>query len=509
MGKPKRLILAFVVVVVLLLAVATIAVRYALGGDAIKTAIEAQASRTLGQPVAIRAVTPRIFPRAALDLSGISIGSSREVTIEKVRLSTGLRALLGQRIEDADVLVETSQIDVRWAVALLGVLIDTTPPSTSSPTFVIESVRSIAFRDVTLLAGQHRLLVDLTAALTAGDRLALSELRATADGSSFTASGELASVSKRTGRFTLDAQTLDLDGLMAFMAAATPHGSNAAAGAATPAPPGAPASPLAIDVDIRARESRAIGIAMRDLTATARLRDDGVALEGMRIAVFGGHYAGSAALRGSQLEWKGTFENLDVPQLVAFAGSPGAMTGRLGGAVALTARGADPAQAIRVARGTAQVTITDGRVPRLELVRSVVLAFGKPTGDRPAGSGEAFSRVAATLAVDGPRLSTRNLEFQSRDVDMTGEGQMSLATQAIAFRTNLVLSRELSAQAGRDLYRLAREGDRVVLPATIGGTTTAPTVFIDVQAALQRALRNKAQDELKGLLDRFRGRIIR
>jgi hypothetical protein len=86
---------------------------------------------------------------------------------------------------------------------------------------------------------------------------------------------------------------------------------------------------------------------------------------------------------------------------------------------------------------------------------------------------------------------------------------MSLATQAIAFRTNLVLSRELSAQAGRDLYRLAREGDRVVLPATIGGTTTAPTVFIDVQAALQRALRNKAQDELKGLLDRFRGRIIR
>ena len=43
-----------------------------------------------------------------------------------------------------------------------------------------------------------------------------------------------------------------------------------------------------------------------------------------------------------------------------------------------------------------------------------------------------------------------------------------------------MLSRELSAQAGRDLYRLAREGDRIVLPARIGGTVASPTVFVDV-----------------------------
>jgi hypothetical protein len=48
-----------------------------------------------------------------------------------------------------------------------------------------------------------------------------------------------------------------------------------------------------------------------------------------------------------------------------------------------------------------------------------------------------------------------------------------------------------------------------VLPATIDGTIGAPSVFIDVQAALGRALRNKAQDELKGLFERFRKRIGR
>jgi hypothetical protein len=86
---------------------------------------------------------------------------------------------------------------------------------------------------------------------------------------------------------------------------------------------------------------------------------------------------------------------------------------------------------------------------------------------------------------------------------MTGAGTLSLATQAVDFRTNVVLSQELSAQAGRDLYRVAREGDRVVLPARITGTVAAPTVFVDVGAALQRAIRNRAQDELKNLFEQF------
>ncbi len=86
---------------------------------------------------------------------------------------------------------------------------------------------------------------------------------------------------------------------------------------------------------------------------------------------------------------------------------------------------------------------------------------------------------------------------------------MSLGSQAVDFNADVVLSRELSAQAGRDLYRVAREGDRVVLPARITGTVSAPTVFVDVQAALKRAFRNRAEDELKSLMNRLQKRIIR
>ncbi len=184
------------------------------------------------------------------------------------------------------------------------------------------------------------------------------------------------------------------------------------------------------------------------------------------------------------------------------------MTGRLAGSVALAAAGVEPGieplDAMRRARGTARVVITDGRIPGLELVRSVVLAFGKPSGEVPGGSGEAFTRLAASLAVDGQALATSDLTLASRDLDLTGKGTLSLASQAVDLDTDVMLSRELSAQAGRDLYRLAREGDRIVLPARITGTVASPTVFVDVAAALKRALRNRVEDELKSLFDRWR-----
>ena len=66
-----------------------------------------------------------------------------------------------------------------------------------------------------------------------------------------------------------------------------------------------------------------------------------------------------------------------------------------------------------------------------------------------------------------------------------------------------MLSQALSADAGRDLYRYAREGDRVVLPAVLKGVSSAPSVSIDVKDAATRALKNKAEDEATSLLNRF------
>jgi uncharacterized protein YhdP len=507
MFTVKRFVVVGLVMFAVLVAGGAGAVYYFLSGDRIKAAIEAQATAALGRPVTIGRATPSFSPRVSLDLRDVVIGASREVVLERVVVATGVRGLFSRRVEDASIAIERSSVDVPWALALLGVLATPTTgaqAAASPPALTIASISSIALSDVTLVAGTHKLVVDLRASLD-GDSLAIERMRGQSPETVFTAAGVVTSLAKRTGSLSIDAESMDLDGLLAFLVAATPAGSASAShGSAPPVD----ATPLDFQVKVRAARGRALGVALANLTTVGRVRGNTAALDDLKVDLLGGHYQGSAAFvesRGSgRYEWRGHVTGLDVPQLMTFAGAQGAMTGRLSGTIAVNAAGTDPRQAMQRARGTSRLTISDGRIPGLEVVRSVILAFGKPSGVRPEGSGEAFSRIAATVAIDGTNLSTGDLVFESRDFDMNGEGRLSLVTQAVDFTTSVVLSKELSAQAGRDLYRLAHEGERIVLPARITGPVASPTVMVDVKAALGRALRNKVQDEIRGLFDRFR-----
>ena len=360
MGRGrKRLVIAAAVVLGILVALA-LTVRVLLGGDRIRAAVESQASAALGHPVTIRAAVPRLLPRIGLELTGITVGAAREVIIEQARLTTGFRALLGGRVEDEEVSVERSRIDVRWALALLAALADAAPSATTSAPIglTIESIGSIALNDVTLVAGARQLLVDLDSSLSGGDRFLVRRLHGRSERSDLVISGELSSVARRTGTFTIEAQTLDLDGLMAFLAAATPAGARAQASPAAVSAPPAAMVPLQLEIAVRARTGSVLGIAFTNLETAARMAKGALVLDGLKMELFGGRFAGSAGFDGSRrdpaYEWRGNFENLDVPALVAFAGSPGSMTGRLAGSVALVAGGVEPVEAMRRARDRAR-----------------------------------------------------------------------------------------------------------------------------------------------------------
>src|SRR5688500_10288059 len=145
--------------------------------------------------------------------------------------------------------------------------------------------------------------------------------------------------------------------------------------------------------------------------------------------------------------------------------------------------------------------ITDGTMPRLELVRPIVLAFGRPSGAPPQGSGSAFSRLGGTFALAGRVVDSSDISMASRDFDLTGRGRVDLASGALTARGDVALSSELSAQAGVDLRRYAQQDGRVVVPATIGGTLQQPTVALDTGAAMRRAPGNEVQRPTKSLLD--------
>ena len=91
----------------------------------------------------------------------------------------------------------------------------------------------------------------------------------------------------------------------------------------------------------------------------------------------------------------------------------------------------------------------------------------------------------------------------SRDLDVRGRGALRVAGAVVDVKADLVLSDQLSAQAGRDLYKYARDGNRVVVPAIVSGPLAAPSVSLDVGAAANRAFRNVLESELDKALKRM------
>jgi hypothetical protein len=138
------------------------------------------------------------------------------------------------------------------------------------------------------------------------------------------------------------------------------------------------------------------------------------------------------------------------------------------------------------------------------MVRPVVLAFGKPSGAAPSGSGSSFSSLAGNFTLSNLTLASQNLTLEARDFSSRGTATLNLASGVLQSHVDLILSQELTAQAGTDLRRYAEENGRVVVPATVGGTLTRPTVFVDTTAAMKRAAENevkrKAGSFLKGMI---------
>jgi hypothetical protein len=222
--------------------------------------------------------------------------------------------------------------------------------------------------------------------------------------------------------------------------------------------------------------------------------------------LFGGGLSGTlrADLRDPssiELATTASLRTLDVEALAAFGGADGAITGRLSGNGTFTGRGADAAAALSAMRGSGTVTIADGTLTGLDLVRTVVLFFGRPADDAPASAGSRFDAIEATFSLADRVVRADPLTLSSQDADLAGQVSLALATEALDGRARLILSESLSAQAGSDLARFTREGNRIVLPATIGGTLSQPRINIDAAETIQRGLKN----ELQRRLDRFLG----
>ena len=500
----RRRLAAVLIVLVVLLGGTYVFVRATLASDFVRSTLEQQLAARLGQPVRVGSAGASLVPRITIDLNDVSIGSPPPMHLETIHIGVGLRGLLSRTITDADIVVTGGRIRLPLAFPLLPPS-PAAEPADAAGGITVESVRVIAVRDFVLEGGGGRTIrLDLHASLD-GDQLHVSELTARAERTELRAAGTVNSLARLEGQFEASAGSLDLDEIVALGSAFTSptEGAEPASGSTVP---------LHFAVKLTAAAGEFAGYGFNELTTTVDIAPGRIALSPLGLRLFGGSFQGSVHVDsrsgGPRLRIDGQLAGLNAAELLKASDSPGGITGTLHGGVSLTGAGTDAGSLVRTSRGTITAAITDGTMPHLEMVRAIVLAFGKPSGAPPEGSGSAFSRLGGTFRLERGTLTSNDLSMTSRDFDLTGGGSLTIETGAVAAQTDVVLSNELTAQAGTDLRRHAQQDGRVIVPARISGTLQAPAITLDVVAATRRAITNelkrRATDLLEGLFKKKR-----
>jgi hypothetical protein len=492
----RRILLVVVGALVLVVLVAAALVLWLFSGDGLRLAIEQQATAWLGQPVNIGQARAGIFPRTAIRLRDVRIGEPVRVTLAEVDVSTDFRELLSRRIQDADVTIANSRIEMPLPFTLPsgdGGAAPNTTGESAAPSIQIVSIRSIALDDVVLVSRGKEVRASAESSLV-GNRLTLREFVARSGTTTLNADGEIDLAPTVNARLKAKANKLDVDELLALADAFTPEQRAKQTGRQS--------APVKITAKVSAETATAGGVEVRQFATDLDVNGDRVALSPLTFQLFGGRYSGAVNAqlgKAMTLTITSRIEGVDVAQLAAFGGSPDTISGTLTGAGTFNGSGPDIAAVLESARGKGTATIANGEIRRLNLIRTIVLFFGRPAPDTAAGS-DHFDSIDANFSLANQIVRADAMSMRSRDVDIVGSGTLNVDTKALDGTFDLSLSEELSKQAGTDLARFTREGNRIVLPATIGGTLAAPRLSIDAAAAARRGLQNEVQRRLKGIL---------
>ena len=496
----RKLLLYLVLAVVVVMLCAAGFVYWFFSGDGLRRAIEQQATAFLGQPVKIGRARAGVFPRTAIHLGDVRIGDPARVTLAEVDVSTDFRELLSRRIQDAAITIANSRIEMPLPFTIPSGSEGETSANTSgnTPSVVeIVSIRTIALDDIVVVSRGKEVRVSAESSL-AGNRLTLRRFEARSGATTLDAEGEVDLAPSVEARLKAKANKLDVDELLALTDAFTPPQPNNRTTAS-------PSAPMKIAARVSAETATAGGVEVRQFASDLEVNGDRVVMSPLTFQMFGGRYQGAVSAqlgKSLSLTIKSRLQDLNVAQLAAFGGSPDTISGTLTGAGTFSGSGPDVAAVLKSARGMGTATIANGAIRRLNLVRTVVLFFGRPAADSAEGTDQ-FERIDTSFTLANQILRAEPLSLRSRDADIVGSVTLNVDSQALDGMADLSLSEELSKQAGTDLIRFTREGNRVVLPARLGGTIAAPRLTIDAAAATKRGLRNEVERRMKGFLEGF------
>jgi len=519
----KRLLVAAISAIVLGGIGLVVLARSVLTGANVRAAVEAQLADALGQPVTIGELGASAWPRVTMDLKNVTIGRPARIQLAAIHLGTGLRPLFSRRIEHADVRVDGAKVTLPLPAFGAPGRGSQAGTQASAPPIEIVSIDEIVLKQVEIVSGARTLRGDVEL-VPHRDGLQIRRVSLDADGTTIAMTGLLTSLSPMRGGAEVSADALDIDRLVAFVRdfVATPV-STPTAGAPAPTAAGG-ASPIdQLTLGLKAGRVTTGGLTFSGFGATAIIKPDKIEFEPLAFGVFGGRYEGSMRLgldAVPQIDWSGTVTGIDAAKLMAFAGSPDAITGSLAGSIRLHGEAMQMEQALRSASGHARIDLTNGSIAGLQLVRTIVTATSGRGGivasvssaaaaSREQTGSEKFSRLGATLRLEGGVIATDDITMSSPDVDLSASGTLRLANLGADLAGRARLSEALSKQAGTDLVRYTQENGRVTLPVTVSGPLGRLAVRVDLGDAAARAIKNRAAEEVNKAIQRGLGSLFK
>src|SRR5438552_16323261 len=130
----KKVLAGVAVLLVLAVVVVFVWARSILATDTVRTAIAAQLSSAIGQPVSIGSMGAGLYPRVTVNLGDVRIGEPAGIRAQKLQLGTDFRALLSRQIAHASLRLEGARIELPLSRIATGA---TTPAAAGAPVEIV------------------------------------------------------------------------------------------------------------------------------------------------------------------------------------------------------------------------------------------------------------------------------------------------------------------------------------------------------------------------------------
>jgi hypothetical protein len=470
----KRVLMATAALVLIIVVAMVVLARAAFGSDAGRAQITEQLSQALGQTVRAGSISTSLL--GTVTVSDIAVGDG-SIHIDAVRINSGVGALVSRRLDHA-------AVSVAGLHAALPLQTTLSIGNGIGP-LAMSRLASLSISDLQLSTrGRH---VRVTAALRPHDERALTVSHAALDGDDMHAelAGEISDTTIWKGQLSVRGDSLDGDVLRSLawdlLEQPEPGTSSAPQTAATGN------GPLALNVEVG---RLTLGpVAATAVKGTGAVGPGAVILDPVSFGAFGGQYQGQIALRFEggvpSVRWDGALSNISVAGLTSASSGAPAITGVLSGDVDLTGTGADFSRALTSVRGSARITLTDGRIANLGIARSISAASSpnpQQAAQQSSGPGDTpFKTVTTALSVSGGSASLLDLRLHSGELTLLGGGGVKLDGSAVTVFADVQLSEALSKQVAAGRGRRLESAATLAVPVTIRGSTSHYQVSVELQ----------------------------